>query len=179
MMQQFFRRSGGVAIRTEVLRAGLNAGKSSVVKRHCASRSAALAVALVWATVARADIYQWEYVNPGDPMEGKQPSATLCPGGSGVDATPYANLSNRDLTMAYFIGKDLQSAYFLSSNLTDADLSQANLTNAVFESATLTIADFTGAQVQGARFKGTTAQGFTAAQLYSTASYQAHDLTGI
>ncbi|MCC7087299.1 MAG: pentapeptide repeat-containing protein, partial [Pirellulales bacterium] len=173
MIQWLFRWYGGVTIRTEVLRAGLNAGKSSVLKRHCASRSAALAAALVWATVARADIYQWEYVNPGDPGEGKQPSATLCPGGSGAVAAPYASLHSRDLTMAYLIGKDLEYAYFFSSNLTDADLSQANLTNAYFYTATLTNADFTGAQVQGARFS--TAQGFTAAQLYSTASYQAHD----
>jgi hypothetical protein len=33
--------------------------------------------------------------------------------------------------------------------------------------------------VRGTDFGDTTARGFTAAQLYSTASYQAHDLTGI
>ena len=49
-----------------------------------------------------------------------------------------------------------------------------------FDGATLTGANFTGAEVRGANFietlRGT---GLTAAQLYSTASYQAHDLTGI
>ena len=36
----------------------------------------------------------------------------------------------------------------------------------------------TGANVQGTDFTSTTSKGFTAAQLYSTASYQAHNLTG-
>jgi uncharacterized protein YjbI with pentapeptide repeats len=48
-----------------------------------------------------------------------------------------------------------------------------------FDAATLTDADFTGADVRGARFSDTTSRGFTAAQLYLTASYQARDLTGI
>ena len=45
--------------------------------------------------------------------------------------------------------------------------------------ATLTNADFTGAEIHGTSFYNTTATGFTANQLYSTASYQAGDLSGI
>ena len=47
-----------------------------------------------------ADIYQWEYVDPADPNQGKKPSSTLAIDGSGVDAAPFANLANRNLTMA-------------------------------------------------------------------------------
>ncbi len=129
---------------------------------------------LVSPSPARADIFQWEYINPADPSQGKQQSSTLAPDGAGVDAVPGADLRLRNLRMAY-----------LSANLTNADLSQANLTNASFDFAFLTDAEFTGAEVRGASFDkdycytncfGT---GITPAQLYSTASYQAHDLSGI
>ena len=46
--------------------------------------------------------------------------------------------------------------------------------------ATLTGANLTGAEVRGANFIAIyVGSGITLAQLYSTASYQAHDLTGI
>ena len=84
------------------------------------------------APIARADIFQWEYINPANPSLGKQPSTTLTPGGAGVEAAPGANLSSRNLTMAYLIGADLIGAHAHDTNLTNADLSQANLTNANF-----------------------------------------------
>jgi hypothetical protein len=56
------------------------------------------------APVAHADIFQWEYVNPADPTQGKRQSTTLAPDGAGVNAVPGADLSNRNLTMAYLIG---------------------------------------------------------------------------
>jgi hypothetical protein len=61
------------------------------------------------ASVARADIVQWEYVNPADPAQGKRPSLTLTPGGAGANAAPGANLANRDLTKAYLIGANLSA----------------------------------------------------------------------
>jgi hypothetical protein len=159
---------------------------------------------------AHADIFQWEYINPADPRQGKQQSMTLCPDGAGVDAAPSANLSNRNLTMAYLIGADLgpyyvydgsgypaavsanlasadltaadlRGANFNYATLTGADFNQGNLTDADFGRATLTDVDFTGSDVRGANFykdiyNGT---GITLAQLYSTASYQAKDLSGI
>ena len=51
-----------------------------------------------------ADIFQWEYINPADPGQGKQQSTTLAPGGAGVNAVPAAYLAGRDLSMAYLIG---------------------------------------------------------------------------
>src|SRR6187431_2100258 len=76
---------------------------------------------------ARADIYEWEYINPADPSLGKQPSTTLAPDGAGVDAAPGANLSFRNLTMAYLIGADLRDAFLWGATLTDADFAGANV----------------------------------------------------
>ena len=56
------------------------------------------------APTARADIFQWEYINPGNPVQGKQPSTTLCVSGTGVYVGPGAYLSG-DLTMAYLIAR--------------------------------------------------------------------------
>jgi uncharacterized protein YjbI with pentapeptide repeats len=141
---------------------------------------------LVCPSPAHADIFQWEYINPADPSQGKRQSTTLAPGGAGVDAVPGARLDGRNLTMAYLIGADLRGAtasysfaYGDYANLTHADLSHANLTNTLFSGAKLTGANFTGAEVRGANFEGETSRGFTASQLYATASYQAQDLTGI
>jgi hypothetical protein len=39
-------------------------------------------------SIARANIYQWEWVDPGDPSLGKQVSTTLCPNGMGLDPRP-------------------------------------------------------------------------------------------
>src|SRR5262249_30601697 len=131
---------------------------------------------------AHGDIFQWEYINPGNPSQGKQQSTTLCVDGAGVSAVPAADLSSRNLTMAYLIARDLTSASLYRTNLTNADLSAANLTSASFFEATLTGANFTGANVRWASFDpGSThdGTGLTGSQLYSTASYQAHDLTGI
>jgi len=110
-------------------------------------------------SIVSADIYQWEYIDPAQPELGKQQSLTLCPDGAGASAVPQANLDFRNLTQAYLIGSDLTGASFYSATLTDADM-----TNAV---------------VNGASFCSTTGKGFTAAQLYSTASYAGGDLTGI
>jgi uncharacterized protein YjbI with pentapeptide repeats len=166
------------------------------------------ALTFAFANAARADIFQWEYINPADPSQGKQQSTTLAPDGAGVDAVPGAYLSSRNLTMAYLIGANLTNAAAFQTNLINADLSEANLTNAGFRGATvagahlrhadltyaffggatLTDADFTNAKVRGANFAtgarcgynfACIGTGITLAQLYSTASYQAHDLSGV
>src|SRR6478672_6509851 len=79
------------------------------------------------AFVARADIFQWEYINPANPALGKHQSTTLTPGGAGVNAAPLADLSFRNLTMAYLVAADLNRAWAIAANLTNAELSQANL----------------------------------------------------
>jgi uncharacterized protein YjbI with pentapeptide repeats len=97
-----------------------------------------------------------------------------------------ANMSNADFTGADLTGADnLSYAYFSSATLTGANLSRSSLWGASFSGATLTEADLTEAYVHGSRyvdganFSSTTSSGFTASQLYSTASYQRHNLTGI
>ena len=77
-------------------------------------------------------------------------------------------------------GQNLTNATFDCATLTNANLSQANLTNANFYDATLTGANLTGAEVRGATSTCLSSRHRDYnAQLYSTASYQAHDLTGI
>ncbi len=85
-------------------------------------------------------------------------------------------LVSSDLSGWNFASQNLANANFGSAKMTGADFREANLTNTDFYYATLTGADFTGAEVRGASFYGS---GFTLAQLYSTASYQAHNLTGV
>jgi len=151
----------------------------------------ALCPLIAFAANARADIFQWEYINPADPSLGKQQSTTLAPDGAGVDAVPGANLSGRNLTMAYLIGASLANASpFSGSNLVGTNLSRADLTNANLGGSNLTDADFTGANVREANFSKHVfrfidgpdlliGSGITSAQLATTTSYQAHDLSGI
>ncbi|MEX2168354.1 MAG: pentapeptide repeat-containing protein [Pirellulales bacterium] len=133
----------------------------------------------------RADVFQWEYINPADPSEGKQPSTMLTPGGAGVNAVPGANLTFRDLTMGYLIGADLTGAYGEAVILTNADMSQANLTNASFapyqNEYGIVYGDLTGANLSDAVVLRTqfSSTNLTMSQLASTASYQARNLAGI
>ncbi len=74
---------------------------------------------------------------------------------------------------------DLSGVYLDGNDLTGWNFAGQNLTKAKFSGATLTGADFTGAVVTSAIFHDATSRGFTAEQLYSTASYQDGDLTDI
>ena len=68
----------------------------------------------------------------------------------------------------------------LSGNdLTGWDLTGQDLTGADFRNSELTGVDFTNAEIRGAILSAATDYGFTSAQLYSTGSYQAGDLSGI
>jgi hypothetical protein len=102
---------------------------------------------------ARADIFQWEYVDPVDLSQGKRESATLAPDGAGVDALPGAQLAGRNLANAYLIGADLSATYscfdwcYLGQR---TDLSGANLTHADLTSANLSSADLSRANLRGA-----------------------------
>jgi uncharacterized protein YjbI with pentapeptide repeats len=106
------------------------------------------------------------------------------------------SFAGQNLTSARFDNAMLSGADFREANLTKVSFSRTNLThanfagqylrNVSFETASLTNANFTGADIRGASFaavydpyfgvrRGT---GISLAQLYSTASYQAHDLSG-
>jgi len=157
-------------------------------------RTCTLAAALLLSLAfsASAQIYNWD-------------TGEVIPGTEGITPGPYMHLDHWDseghnlrfadlsgdlnlhgssfkdswLDNAWFMNANLTDANFYSATLTNADLSGADLTDASFWGATLTNADLTGAQVAGANFWYTTDSGFTAAQLYSTASYQSGDLHGI
>jgi uncharacterized protein YjbI with pentapeptide repeats len=146
-------------------------------------------------------IYKWEYIDPNDPGQGKRESNTLTPSGYGLHAEPGLLASNRNLTMAYLQGADLTGSNFSSTNLANAYLNQANLTNALLNSTTLTRADLSQANLTNANLTGANLTGanlneavladaivtnaklssthITLDQLYSTASYQNHYLTGV
>ena len=88
--------------------------------------------------LARADIFQWEYINPANPSQGKQPSTTLTPDGAGVcrarhepvGPQPDDGLPDRRGSQFYLL---LIAAARFSSDLTGANLSQADLTGATLE----------------------------------------------
>src|SRR4051812_46182095 len=106
--------------------------------------AATLATLAAFGSVTRADIFQWEYINPANPAQGKQPSTTLCPDGVGVNAGPSADFDELNLTKAYLINKNLTGASAWDSNLSNADMSKANLMYADFSYATLSGANITG-----------------------------------
>ncbi len=133
-------------------------------------------VCIAFISPAFADIYEWEYVDPADPSAGRVESTTPCPDGVGVDAASGVNLDDRNLTQAYLVGAHLHYASLLRVDFTRADLTNADI-------STTAIKDniFTDAIINGARLPGTGNNGYglTPEMIYSTASYQQGDLTGI
>jgi uncharacterized protein YjbI with pentapeptide repeats len=90
---------------------------------------------------------------------------------AGTDFT-NANLSNAAFNVNDLYsprGANANNAIFAKTNLTGANLGFATLANAVF----------TGAVIKDANLGYATTRGFTASQLYSTASYAARDLSGV
>ena len=136
---------------------------------------AVLFLLVAFATAARADIFQWEYINPADPSQGKQQSTTLAPDGAGVDAVPGANLFNRNLTMAYLIGADLTGCLrairqfdqcrsesgephqckLRSGHSDGRDLRHANLSNASFQVGRGRVCGFNGSCFLRVRLRNT------------------------
>jgi uncharacterized protein YjbI with pentapeptide repeats len=144
---------------------------------------------------ARADIYQWEWIDSAHPELGKRESLTLCPNGAGVSAVPNTDFDDRNLTRAYFLGANVANAYFDEPTLTDADFTRANLSGSFFFWAYLDKTDFSYADLSNVSFNTSylgnaiftnailrntwLLSGFTKEQLYSTASYKLKDLTGV
>ena len=186
---------------------GLDPGDSGNVAFTYRLADGRSGVAMAYAGPAPPAVYQWEYVNAADPGQGRRQSATPVPDSAGMIAVPVLVFANRNFTMAHLVGADLLGADARNTNFTDADLSSADLTNAKLsgadlsgaelESARLNGAKFDGAEVRGANFRRSSvivpcapgalfctpqvksSGGITPAQLTTTASYNAHDLSGI
>jgi uncharacterized protein YjbI with pentapeptide repeats len=92
----------------------------------------------------------------------------------------YSGLTAQQLySTASYQDRDLTGVR-LTSDLSGGNLAGQNLTNADLTGTKLTGADFTGATIRGAKFDSSPNRPLlTAQQLYSTASYQAHDLRGV
>jgi hypothetical protein len=74
-----------------------------------------LIVFCIASAAVRADIFQWEYIDPGNPSQGKRQSATLCVDGADQVPAPESSLYG-NLTMAYLIGADLRTSFADSAN---------------------------------------------------------------
>ena len=85
----------------------------------------AISATLLLATLPpalHADIFEWEWIDPADPSQGKQQSATICPGGVGLNPGPGLNAYIENLTKGYLMVFDLTDANFSFATLTNADL---------------------------------------------------------
>lgn len=92
--------------------------------------------------------------------------------GVSAEATTFSSLRiKRNYSNSDFSSANLKEALFNYAGLENVNFSSSNLYDAYFISATLSGANFSGANVQRADFTNTTQSGFTANQLYSTASY--------
>src|SRR5262249_23630820 len=110
---------------------------------------ATIALAVTFVASARADIYQWAYVNPADPSQGKQQSVTLCPDGARIYlGYGFTSLPNLELNKAYLQGASLYAASIASCNLSNADLAQASLYSAFVDSSSFSGADLAGANLE-------------------------------
>lgn len=96
-----------------------------------------------------------------------------------------ANFSASDVTKAHlystasYKNRRLSGVWLGYKDLQGWNFSQQNLAGALFNRSNVSNADFSGADVEAAYFINTTSFGFVASQLYSTASYQAKDLSGV
>ena len=139
-----------------------------------------------------ADIYRWDTgaVIPGTAGIVPGPGVNLSGWASEQQNLMYADFSNGiDLSQSHLYSSWLQNARFTAANLESANLNAADLTNVDFRRANLvganlgrailTGVDLTDADVRDTSLWSATAHGFTPQQLYSTSSYQSHDLRNI
>jgi uncharacterized protein YjbI with pentapeptide repeats len=105
--------------------------------------------------------------------------------GAVIQEVNFTNTTSRGFTSAQlystasYQSRDLTGVILAGNNLTGWSFAGINLSKANFRATTLTNTNFTGAIIQEANFHDTTSKGFTSARLYSTASYQSKDLSGI
>lgn len=108
-----------------------------------------------------------------DPIFGKGNLNGIRLGGNALDGW---NFERQRLVGASFVRSSLTGAVFDDADPTSADFSSANLTSASFRGAFQLSANFTNTTIRGADF---TYESISAAQLYSTGSYQNRDLRGL
>ncbi len=85
----------------------------------------------------------------------------------------------RNFSGSNFTGAYLKDANFSYGNMNNTNLSNATLYRTYFISTSLAGANFSGATITFATFTSTVSLGFTAEQLYSTASYANKNLQGV
>ena len=97
-------------------------------------------------------------------------------GVTAVGTTFSSSRTVRNFSGSNFEGSNLKDSLFSYSDLTGSNFSSSNLDGAYFISAHLAGVDFSGATIYDASFTNTVQFGFTAEQLYSTASYKSGNL---
>src|SRR5262245_30081761 len=120
---------------------------------------AALLMTLLVPRTARADIFQWQWVDPNDHSLGKTQSSVLCPGGVGLTPMPGAFWGARDLTQAYLYQGDLAGSFFSGTTLTNAYFGQVTLSGSLISGTQMSGADLTQTHAPGANFRFTTLVG--------------------
>lgn len=139
--------------------AGCRMSAHVILNRSISIRVVTLLWLVTCALVTRADIYEWEYIDPLQPEVGKQQSTTLVPDGAGVEAMPGSNLGDKDLSKAYLFNVELGSSQSVGVNLSNsylysADFKDADLRSAAFILADLEQANFRGANLDNANLSG-------------------------
>ena len=151
-----------------VLRFGPHAASAACLPCRAMLRTAVYAV-LVFVVARASPAWADILYDPFSTSYGQ-----VIPGTQGITPGPGVDLSGWNTP-----GHELEFAILEFIDLTNASFANSDLTNASFDSSTLTNANFSSAIVKGANFSSTTFTGFTASQLYSTASYASGNLTGI
>lgn len=125
---------------------------------------------------AGADIFEWEFIDPGNPSLGKRESTILL---THAVIGQFLDLQGFDLKKAYLRNAGINLSEFNGADLTEAYLVGADVSSTTFNNAVLLNADLTDANIVGANFNNTVSSGFTFAQLASTASFKQNGLSGV
>ena len=119
---------------------------------------------LIPTTWIEAQVFQWEYVDPSDPSQGKQRSNQFTQDGASANLSIFNGLRGYDLTKAYLFQANIQGYRLGSTILNDAYLAEANMESvsgnglaaqgADMSYGNLRFARLETADLTGTRFKG-------------------------
>src|SRR5579871_3490443 len=82
-------------------RVGFASGHSPMHKILALRTAIAILVFTAGVAISQAQIYQWQYIDPADPNQGKDQSSTLAPDGAYFSPSPGLQLFGKNLTKAY------------------------------------------------------------------------------